>query len=149
MKKAVVFIALICFSISFLGCATKSDNISAAYVSPIKYQNYNCDQINQEMIRIGHRVAEISSKQDAAAASDALAMVFFWPAALMTEDHKAELSELKGEYDALESAAIQNQCTQAIETAKALNDARDKRTAEKAKLAAEAKVKKARKAELK
>lgn len=143
MNRAVIIITLFFFTAQSFGCATRSDNISGTYVSPIRYQNYNCDQINEEMDRLGHKVAEIAGAQDATATKDAVAMtvgvIVFWPALffLAGGDKKEELARLKGEYDALESAAIQNQCAQAIETAKALKDAK----AQKAERMAEAKEK--------
>ena len=118
---------IFCVGLSFLffsmtmGCATKSENISAAYVSPLQYQAYTCDQLRQELIRVKRKVLEVSGQQDHEATKDAVAftvgMVLFWPALffMIGKDKKAELSNLKGEYDAIENMAIQKNCELARE----------------------------------
>jgi hypothetical protein len=69
-----------------------------------------------ELQRISRKVAEITGQQNKTATKDAWAMgiglVIFWPALffLIGGDKKEELSHLKGEFDALEQAAIQKEC---------------------------------------
>lgn len=98
------------------GCATRPENISGAYVSPLTYQNYDCEQIRSELARVSRKVAELTGSQRKAANRDAVAMgvglVIFWPALffLMGSDKKEELARLKGEYEALQEAAIQKKC---------------------------------------
>lgn len=117
IKKTVVqftagFLTL-CLATS---CATRSSNVSAAYVSPITYSHLSCSQLRQELARVNAKVAEVSGAQDRAATRDAVAtgvgLVIFWPALffLMAGDQKQELARLKGEYDALVSAGIQKNC---------------------------------------
>ena len=102
------------------GCATNPDHISAQYVSPIQYQNFSCDQIGAELARVSSRVDEVTGQQRKKATDDAIAVgvgiVIFWPALFflaMGQDKKDELGRLKGEYDALNQAAIQNHCISA------------------------------------
>ncbi|HEY9235117.1 MAG TPA: hypothetical protein VIP08_08790 [Phenylobacterium sp.] len=124
MKRIIT--ALTCAAF-VAGCATKSDKISASYVSPLQYGAYDCDQVQAEMIRVSAKVREVAGAQDKQAKNDQVAMgvglVLFWPALffLASGDRKEELSRLKGEYEALESAAIQKKCPVAaqIEAAKA------------------------------
>lgn len=104
------------------GCASSPDRISAAYVSPIQYSGYDCDQVRSELMRVSGRVREVAGAQKQQANSDAIAMgvglVLFWPALFFLaggNDRKEELSRLKGEYDALEQAAIQKSCPVAAE----------------------------------
>ncbi|MFC3077772.1 hypothetical protein ACFODL_06695 [Phenylobacterium terrae] len=108
-------------------CATSPDKISGTYVSPIQYSNYDCDQIRMEMVRISNKVAEVSGQQKRQASNDAVAMgvglVLFWPALFFLaggNDRKEELANLKGQYDALTSAAIEKKCpvAQEIEAAR-------------------------------
>jgi hypothetical protein len=109
------------------GCATSPDKVSASYVSPMQYGSYDCDQIRGEMIRVSSRVKEVAGAQQRQARNDQIAvgvgLVLFWPALffLMSDDQKEELARMKGEYDALESAAIQKKCPVAeeIQAAKA------------------------------
>lgn len=108
-------------AIAVTSCASSPDKITAAYVSPLQYGAYDCDQIRAEMIRLSARVREVAGVQKREANKDAVAMgvglVLFWPALffLIGSDQKEELSRLKGEYDALESAAIQKKCPVAEE----------------------------------
>jgi hypothetical protein len=99
------------------GCASNADNIKAAYVSPMSYQQYNCAQIGAEAERLSRRVAEVSGAQNQKATNDAVvtgvAVVVFWPAAFMLSGDgptAAELSRLKGEMEALEQVSIQKSC---------------------------------------
>ena len=98
-------------------CADKSANVAASYVSPMQYQNYSCGQLAQEANRVTARAAQLSGVQDKNASNDAVAtgvaLVVFWPAAFFiggNKETKAELSRLKGELEAIESASIQRNC---------------------------------------
>ena len=112
-------------SLILASCSTRSDNISAQYVSPMQYQSYSCDQIRMEMQRVGRRVNEVAGIQDAEATKDSVAMgvglVVFWPALffMVGQDKEQELSRLKGEFEALEQAAIQKECDVANELSQA------------------------------
>ena len=117
MKKNKLTAVFLLCTFALSACASRSGNISATYVSPLQYQHYSCAQVGQEMGRVSRKVMEISGKQDSAATKDAVAMtvglVVFWPALffLIGGDKKEELSRLKGEYEALESVAIEKECT--------------------------------------
>lgn len=117
------------------GCASPPDKISATYVSPLQYSDYSCNQIKHELLRVNRRIVEVSGAQQKEADKDAVAMgvgmVVFWPALffLAGDDKKDELGRLKGEYEALEQAAIQKDCMVAEE----LREARRQREAAEAK----------------
>lgn len=103
--------------ISLAGCASNAANIKAAYVSPMGYQQYSCQQIGAEAGRLSRRASEVAGAQDQKATNDAVvtgvALVVFWPAAFMLSGDgptAAELSRLKGEMEALESVSIQKNC---------------------------------------
>lgn len=68
--------------VSFTGCAASAKNVSPSYVSPIQYQRYNCDQIEQELTRCSRTVQQVEEQQGRAANKDAWAMgvgmVVFW-----------------------------------------------------------------------
>jgi hypothetical protein len=74
-----------------------------------------------EMQRVSMRVHEISGVQDGHRTKDSVALgvglVLFWPALffMIGKDKKEELSRLKGEYEALERAAIEKECDVAAE----------------------------------
>lgn len=110
-------VAFICAGMILSGCATRSDSISAQYVSEVQYRSYDCDDVAMEMSRVSSRVAELAGKQDKAATTDAVAtgvgLVLFWPALFVlagTDDHKEELGRLKGEYEALQRVAMHKDC---------------------------------------
>jgi len=68
------------------------------------------------MRRVNRNVLEITKVQqkeaDKDAASMGIGMILFWPALffMIGEDKKEELASLKGEFEALESAAILKEC---------------------------------------
>jgi hypothetical protein len=106
-----------CLILTFLtACATPPDKISASYVSPLQYQGYTCNQIDQELVRVTNKVSEVTGQQDKEASKDGVAMavglIIFWPALffLIGEDKKVELARLKGEYIALHDIAKLKEC---------------------------------------
>jgi non-ribosomal peptide synthetase component F len=99
------------------GCASKSADIAASYVSPMQYQDLSCSQLTQEAQRVSARVAQVSARQDKKASSDgaamAVGMVLFWPALFLLEgdeESASEVARLKGEMEAIEQANIQKNC---------------------------------------
>ena len=139
MKKILATLCLVSFMPIITGCSKTAKNISPTYVSPLQYQHYSCDQIRQELLRVNRRVLEVSGQQDNAAGKDAVALgvglVVFWPALffMIGGDKKEELARLKGEYEAIESAAIEKECNVAAEIQEAR---KQKREYEASKLAA-------------
>lgn len=100
-----------------VGCASSSDKITSSYVSHLQYSAYTCDQIKPELLRVNTQIVKVSGVQDSVANRDAVAMgvglVLFWPALFFLaagDDQQAELANLKGQYEALETAAIQKRC---------------------------------------
>jgi|SRR6516165_1658376 len=110
-------VGLIALVIALAGCATRSQDIVSAYVSPIQYESYSCTQLREEAARVSSRAAAASGMQDQNATGDAIAtgvaLVVFWPAAFMVHGNGAnaqEVSQLKGDMDAIEQANIQKRC---------------------------------------
>ena len=116
MRRLICSLLTVAHLFSVSGCATAPRNISASYVSPMQYASFTCEQIQQEMIRVSNKVKEVSGVQQSKATSDAWAtgigLIIFWPALLFLigGDKREELARLKGEYEALEQAAIQKNC---------------------------------------
>lgn len=99
------------------GCAQKSEDISATYVSPMQYSGYSCRQIQQEAARVSAHAAEVMGVQDRRAKNDvgvvAVSAIVFWPAAFFVKgdsETAGEVARLKGEMRALEQASIQKGC---------------------------------------
>jgi hypothetical protein len=116
MFKKIV--CLLCSSvIIFSGCATSSKDVTTAYVSPLQYKDYNCDQITAEMTRLNVRVTQLGGRLDEAASNDkalvGVGMVLFWPSLFFlggTKNQEAEFARIKGEYEAINQAAVQRDC---------------------------------------
>jgi len=111
-----IIVALLA-ALALAACAKAADQVSAAYVSPIPYQSYTCQQLGQEAERIASRAVALTGAQNQRAVSDAVvttvALVVFWPAAFLVggdNAQTAELARLKGEMDAIEQISIQKKC---------------------------------------
>jgi len=118
--KRPVCLAL-ALSIVSTGCATASKDIASAYVSPMQYQSYDCDQILAEVQRVHGRVSQLGGRLDEAASNDkaimGVGLILFWPALFAlggTKQQEAEYGRLKGEYDALQQSAVQKKCAGAV-----------------------------------
>src|SRR5712671_7917666 len=99
------------------GCASSSAEITPAYVSPVAYQSYTCQQLALEAQAISTRAATLSGAQDSQRSKDGLAtaaaIVIFWPAAFFVGGDKqtaAELAQMKGQMVAVEQAANAKRC---------------------------------------
>lgn len=118
-KRAVAVLV----SVALAGCATSSKNISTTYVSPNQYAVYDCPALAAEASRIQTRVVALGGRLDEAAMNDAgimaVGLLIFWPVLFAlggTKQQEAEYGRLKGEYDAVEQAAIMKKCTHAVNT---------------------------------
>tara|TARA_B100001964_G_scaffold75360_1_gene85618 strand:- start:1455 stop:2039 length:585 start_codon:yes stop_codon:yes gene_type:complete len=119
-KKMVVTIFLI--GVIFLsGCASKPGDIVPAYVSPLLYEKYNCEQIAMEMDRVSRRLNEVLTnvkrKRNADSRNMAIGMVLFWPSLFFIKGdgpEAVEFARLQGEAEALEKVAIQKMCDQSM-----------------------------------
>lgn len=119
MKKALNKLVCCATIAAFLtGCATAGKDIAATYVSPIQYSNYDCDQLRQELARINGRVGQLTGRLDEAASNDKIltgvGAILFFPVLFAlggTKQQEAELSRLKGEYEALQSASTNKKCS--------------------------------------
>ena len=117
MHKFIIATGALGTAIALGACASSADKINAQYISPLQYQSYSCSQLGEEAQRISGRVAQVSGTQDQKATNDALittaAIIVFWPAAFFVSGNdqtSAELGRLKGEFEAVEKAAIQKNC---------------------------------------
>jgi len=109
---------VIAFSLVVItGCSTAAKDISAKYVSPAQYASYDCEQIEQELIRVSGKVQELTGQLDDNRETDNVTttagIILFWPALFFlggTKEQEAEYAQLKGEYNALEQASVQKKC---------------------------------------
>ena len=76
---------------------------------PVMYQGYTCQQLAQEAQGVSTRAAQVSGAQDRKRSDDQIAtgvaVVIFWPAAVLVGGDgatAAELAQLKGQMTAIE-----------------------------------------------
>jgi hypothetical protein len=83
--------ALVC-ALFLAGCASSAADITPAYVSPVMYQSYTCQQLALEAQGISARAAALSGAQDKQRTNDTIAttaaVVIFWPAAFFVGGDK-------------------------------------------------------------
>lgn len=114
MKK---LLPVVTASLLLISCAKHTNEIQAQYVSPIEYRDYSCSQIGQEMARVSRRVGEVGGHVDKTASDDSAQMtvglILLWPTLFFLDGdtpQAAEYARLKGQFEALETAAIQKNC---------------------------------------
>lgn len=122
-RRSATIPALLVLAIS--GCAKSSSEISSQYISPLQYRDYSCKQIEMEMQMLSRRVSDLGGQVDKTASNDSIQMgvglVLFWPTLFFLDGDTPQANEyarLKGEFDALEKAAIQKECDIDVERPK-------------------------------
>jgi len=122
MSKILASVGMISGALVLNACASQPDTISAAYVSPIHYQSYSCEQIQMELGRVSRKAQELHGTLKKKADNDSLqtaASLIFWPTLFFLEGgdgpQATEYARLKGEYDTLESTAVQKSCSIVVE----------------------------------
>lgn len=112
------FLTLAAISAVLTACATQPEKIQTAYVSPLQYKNYDCDQLSMEAERVSARTIELYQSLKDTADTDEVQMgvglILLWPTLFWLEggdDARApEYARLKGERDAIEKMSIQKKC---------------------------------------
>lgn len=99
-------------------CASNPDKIDAAYVSPLKYLDYDCKQIAMEMDYVGQRTTELYHRLEKERNADnwqmGIGLIVFWPALFFLEGgdgpEATEYAQLKGEFEALRENSVSKSC---------------------------------------
>jgi hypothetical protein len=124
VKRMSVTGGVIAVSVLLSACATAPSKISAAYVSPLKYESYDCSQVGVEQASIEQRTNVLYHNLKGRNNSDkwmmGVGLLVAWPALLFMKGNNsaenAEYSQLKGEYEALRQASIVKKCDLAFAT---------------------------------
>lgn len=101
-----------------VGCASNPNSIDATYVSPLRYANYDCNQIAQEMGYLEQRTNLLYQNLQRKRTNDnwamGLGMVLFWPALFALDGgdgpEATEYAQVKGEYEALRQNSVEKSC---------------------------------------
>lgn len=114
MKRTILGLAAV-FAIT--GCATSPDKIASTYVSPLQYQNYDCQQIAGELDRVSRHAGELNADLAKKASNDTakttVGIILFFPVLFFLDGNSpqaAEYAHLKGERDTLEKIAVEKKC---------------------------------------
>ncbi|NBJ12352.1 hypothetical protein [Microvirga arsenatis] len=118
MKKTIQFAAVAAsLSLVAAGCASRSEDVAASYVSPSMYSSYSCRELAAEAQRVSAAASAAAGAQDSQRTKDAVAttaaLIVFWPAAFFVSGNNAqtaELARLKGQMQAIEGASVQKKC---------------------------------------
>ena len=116
--KTCFKVMLFAATIVLAGCASSPDKISAAYVSPLKYKDHDCDQLALEIEHVSYRVNTLynalEKERNADNAQMGIGLVLFWPALFFLEGgdgpQATEYAQLKGEFNAIRKASIVKKC---------------------------------------
>lgn len=125
MLRSIFFFSFIILLI-FGGCATKPEEIRATSISPLKYRNYDCDQIIDEMDYVSTSSKELfeslKKRHDNDSIKMGVGLVLFWPTLFfLSGDNEVEniqYANLKGEYEALRKAINMKKCSYDMELPK-------------------------------
>ncbi len=99
-------------------CASQPEEIATAYVSPLHYKNFDCEQLEMEAERVSRRALELHASLKDTADTDEIQMgvglILLWPTLFWLEGgdgaEAMEYARIKGERDAIERTAIQKKC---------------------------------------
>ena len=111
MERVTALVTLFIFIFAtIISCASSPGEIKADYISPYRYNNWSCEQISEELIRVESNLRQVTATQQKKANTDAvgmgIGMILFWPALFLLaagDDKEKELSQLKGQRDALKT----------------------------------------------
>lgn len=111
----VVAFAMIAATVS--GCAPKASDVAPTYVPASKYYNQSCSQLVSQRNDMVGQLNVLTLQQSKKSGNDAAAVgvgaILFWPALFFIgsgNDNSAQISVLKGEYDAITSAGGLKNC---------------------------------------
>jgi hypothetical protein len=117
------FVAAGC-AVVLAGCASKSEDVTPTYVSPLTYQSFTCPQIGEEAQRVSAQAAQVAGVQDSNHTKDIVAttvgVLIVWPALFLNHGDNqttAQLALLKGQMDALQQESIRKNCGFQFQTA--------------------------------
>lgn len=114
MKPVSVFVGVCLVSaLTLAACAKKPESIAPAYVSPMTYKDYSCDQLAEENSRVERALAQASEQQRKARSNDTIGVIFLGlPVSSLSGGNVADqVAQLKGEQKTLQQTMITKNCS--------------------------------------
>jgi hypothetical protein len=107
----------VCLLATLLGaCTQRPENITPRFASAAGYRALNCQQLNEERMRVGLELQRNVDMQRSNANADAALVagsLILWPALLglaATTDRRDQIAGMMGERDAMELVAREKSC---------------------------------------
>ena len=111
MKRTLYGIIILALISVFSGCAKRPESISASHISFERYSDKTCVELNTVMADTREKLNHVSDLQNSKATGDAWGVLLVLvPVSQMTGDYEGEVSQLKGEVNAIETSQIKNKC---------------------------------------
>jgi hypothetical protein len=94
------------------GCAKDPKSIAPSYVSQVTYQDWTCQQLGQEVVRVDAALTEASAQQVKARGNDIAGVILIGlPVSSLSGDNIApQIANLKGQKNAIEQVLIMKNC---------------------------------------
>ena len=115
MKKLLIILFIFILS----GCATHPDEMQGTFVSPLKYRNHTCKQLNDEKDYLEGKARDLHTSLSKKTNDDSIQMgigFLFWPTWLFLEGgdgaDASKYSRLKGKMEAIEEISMKKNCPQ-------------------------------------
>ena len=108
MKKLFITTAILAI---LSGCATRPESIPASFVAHERYAMHSCQTLSELKMSTAADLMQASDQQDTDANMDAVGVfLILIPLSAFGGDHEAEVANLKGEVQAIETAQAINGC---------------------------------------
>lgn len=124
MRYRALMLAALLAGLTSSGCATRSEDVAAAHVSPPNYNQLNCRRLADTAARVSERAFNLRGERDDSKHTWEIvppsgAPVVLWPTAFIANDPAgmAEYTRLKGEFDALLRVSVRKGCATRFEAA--------------------------------
>ena len=124
MRYRALILASLLAGLTISGCATRPEDMTAAYVSPPNYKQLNCRQLANTAALVSAKAFNLRGERDDSKHTWEIvppsgAPVVFWPTAFMSNDpvRMAEYTRLKGEFDAILKTSVIKGCATRFEAA--------------------------------
>ncbi len=112
MKKSLLLVLVISIFVFINGCGnmpTTPSQITGAYVSPVKYESYTCEQLANEMSSLSRRENQLATAQEQRIKTSKVQA--FWRGYGEGDGIEAsELANVRGEREAVRSTMEKKHC---------------------------------------